>query len=524
MNAHTVNKDNLFVGNEARDRIVSGIRKCAQAVGGTMGTGGHNAILEAMEQPGHLTTNDGITILEAIRFADPLEEMGRKILLEAVKRANKQSGDGSSTTCVLTAAIIEEGLKHLDKSSPMDIKRSLEDCVATIEANLFKQTRQITTSEVGQVATISAEDEGIGARIQDIYQQIGKKGIIHWDISKTFEDYYTLGQGITMHGAGYASPYMADLDEKTGQFSTVARLTNPKILITKQKITSAGDFNALFAALNDKDIKEVVVFCADYEANIVPDLIRTRAIRGFKTILVRMPVIWGDEWFEDLALATGATIIEPALGVSLKDAKIEHLGTVANLIVDKDDVYFDGIKDLADHIADLNKMVTDATSLRASRLNTRTARYFVGAASDSALSYRRLKVEDAIGASWQALNGGIVAGGGVALLNAAISLNPTKTVGKTILHAALVAPLRTIANNAGIKLEGKTRKVFSNDGFDTRTGKMVDMFEAGIVDPANIVLNAVRNAVSVAASIIASPVVVTLPDVPMVYMPQTPHQ
>lgn len=501
-----------------------------------MGTGGHNAILEVIENPGHMNTNDGATILEAIRFADPLEEMGRKILLEAVKRANKQSGDGSSTTTVLTAAIIEEGIKAMTPNvyggsgggqpvaphlSPMEVKRSLEDCIAVIEASLTKQTRQITPDEVGKVASISAEDEGIGALIQEIYQQIGKDGIIHWDISKTFSDHYTLGKGITMHGAGFASPYMADLDEKTGQYMQVARWANPRILITKQKVTSASDFNALFQALFSKDIKEVVVFCNDYEANVVMDLIRTRAVRGFKTLLVKMPIIWGDQWYEDLAKATGATIIDPAAGVSFKDMTLEHLGTVEHITVSKDDVYLDGIKDLSDWVAELNAEGTDDAKLRASRLNTKTARYYVGAASDSALSYRRLKVEDAIGASWQALNGGIVAGGGSALAQVASELDTIGSVGATILSYALRAPAHQIAGNVGIDADiGDDYK--NGFGLNSRNGKFVNMFDEGIVDPANVVLNAARNAISVAASVLTAPVVVTLPTEPMMYMQGPP--
>ncbi len=354
--------------------------------------------------------------------------------------------------------------------------------------------------------------------IADIYQQIGRSGIIHWDVSKTFDDHYTIGSGITMHGAGYASPYMADLDEKTGQFQNVARLKGAHVVLTRQKITSAGDFNELFTAMFKKDIKEVVVFCGEYEPNIVPDLIRTRAVKGFKTVLVRMPTIWGDQWFDDLALATGASIIDPALGLSLKDATLDHLGKVDHITVAKDDVFFDGIQDLSDHIAELNQVGDDESLLRASRLNTKTARYFVGAPSDAALSYKRLKVEDAIAAAYHALNGGIVAGGGVALAVAAESM-PLETIGATILLEALRAPMYQIAKNAGhpsAVVQSDLKKGF---GLDTRTGEYVNMFDAGIVDPTVIVLNAVRNAVSVAAAVIASPVVVTLPEEQMVYMP-----
>lgn len=502
--------DNLYIGANARDGIIRGIKRCAEAVGGTMGSGGHNAVIEVMENPGQMTTNDGATILEAIRFVDPMEEMGRKILLEAVKRANKQSGDGSSTTTVLTAAIIEEGMRHLGDANPMEIKRSLEACIPLIEEAVLAQKREITVDDVATVATISAEDEKIGALIQEIYQQIGAEGIIHWDISKTFEDHYTIGKGITVDGAAMVSPYMADLDEKTGVFSQTAKWKNAHVLITKQKITSAADFNKLFEALFNKDIKEIVVFCDEYEANVVADFIRTRAVRGFKTLLIKMPTLWKDWWYVDLAKATGATVIDPQAGITFKNVAFEHLGKVENITVTKEDTYIDGIKDVSDHVKMLEEEGSDEGALRASRLNTKTARYFVGAASDSALSYKRLKVEDAISAGWQALQNGVVAGGGIALYNAGLSLNPTETVGKNILNTALSAPMKQIYKNASIETE-QYRTAFSNDGFDTRTGKQVDMFEAGIIDPANVVINSARNAISVAASVLTASVVIQLP-------------
>jgi len=164
-------KDNLHTGEEARNKLISGIRKVADAVGGTMGTGGANSVIEMIESPGHLVTNDGFTIASSIRFSDPIEEMGRKILMEAISRANKASGDGSSTTTVLTAAILEEGIKHLKDASPMEIKRSLDACIPLIEESIKKQKREITVDDVGKVASISAEDESIGALIQEIYQK-----------------------------------------------------------------------------------------------------------------------------------------------------------------------------------------------------------------------------------------------------------------------------------------------------------------------------------------------------------------
>lgn len=501
-------KDNLFTGDVARTKLIAGVRKIASAVGSTMGTGGANSVIEAIENPGHLVTNDGFTIASAIKLSDPIEEMGRKILLEAISRANKNSGDGSSTTCVLTAAILEEGMKYLKDNSPMDIKRSLEDCIKVIEDSIDKQKKQITVKEVGAVAAISAEDRGIGKMIQSIYKEIGKSGVVYWDISKTSEDSYTVGKGISIEGAGFVSPYMADLDEKSGTFLNIARWKNVNVLITKQKITSAGEFETLFSTLNGQNIKEIVVFCDEYEPNIVADLIKTRAIQGFKTLLIKMPLFWKDDWYQDLAKASGATIIDPALGTSHKTMSMKELGKFGHITVSKEDTFIDGIADLTDYIAQLEKEGTDESKLRASRLNTMTARYFVGAHSESALSYRRLKVEDAISAAWQALNGGIVAGGGVALLTCCADL--PDNIGGKIMKEALKSPMRQIMANAGI--EGIDEPIGGGSiGFDTNTKTRVDMFKAQITDPANIVKNEAKNAISVAAAILTANTVVTLP-------------
>lgn len=508
-------KDNLHF--EAQTKLKAGIDKIAKAVGSTMGTGGSNVIIEAMEMPGYLATNDGYSVANAVHLADPIENLGKQMLLESINRANKSSGDGSSTTCVLTAAIIEEGMKHTSEAHPMDIKRSLEACLPFIEESLDTQTQHLVAEDgtfdierLKQVATISAEDEQIGNTIADIYGQIGQKGIIYWDVSKTTEDSYTIGSGITVEGATYASPYMCDATE-TGQNTNAIRIKNPHILLTKQKIASSSDFNAIAQKLFEKDVKDIVVFADDFEPLIINDLILTRAKKGFRIVLVKMPVLFKDVWFEDLAKATGAKIVDATAGFPLKDLTVEDLGTVKNIIVDKQDTFLDGICDVTEHVKALEEEDTDEAQLRAARLNTKTARYFVGAQSESALSYRRLKVEDAISAAYQALNGGIVAGGGIALLNASNIL--PDTIGGKILAMALVRPYDTICNNVGVP---NTPEVGGTIGLNTRTGKLVDMFEAGIVDPKNVVLNAVKNAISVAATVLTAPTIVLLPrmDIP----------
>lgn len=503
-------KDNLHF--DAQEKLKAGIDKVSHAVGSTMGTGGNNSIIEAIESPGHLLTNDGYTIANSIVLSDPIEDMGRKILLESINRANKLSGDGSSTTCVLTSAIINEGLKHTKDHHPMDIKRSLEDCLPLIEENVEKNTQYIYKDDsldltrLEQVATISAEDETIGKTITEIYTKIGNKGLIYWDVSKTSEDSYTIGNGLTIDGAGYISPYMCDATE-SGQNTNQIRLKDPQILITKQKIVSASEFNEVAAQLFADEIKDLVVFADDFDPLVVPDLVKTRMVRGFRIIIVKMPTLWKDWWYEDLALATGAKIIDPSAGLPMKELKREHLGKCSNLIITKDETFIDGIQDVSKAIAEYEALDSDDGRLRASRLNTKTARYYVGAHSDSALSYRRLKVEDAIGAAYQALNGGIVAGGGVALSQCVDNFDD-ENVGQRILRQALHAPMAQIAINAGATPYLGCEK---NIGLNSKTKEKVDMFEAGIVDPKNVVLNAIRNAISVAATVLTAPTIVTLP-------------
>lgn len=500
-------KDNLFIGREARGGIISGIRKITAAVGATMGTGGSNALVECIESPGFYSTNDGFSILNAIQFADPLEEIGRKILSEAVNRSNKQSGDGSSTTCVLTAAIIEEGMKQGDAIPAMDLKRSLEECIPLIEASINAQKRDVTLETVGAVASISAEDPEIGARIQEIYQQIGIDGIIHWDVSKTAQDSYSIGKGITIEDCGWASPYMCDATQD-GRNTMQIRLKNPRILLTKQKIVSASQFNVIAGALNAEEIKDLVVFCDEYDPLVMTDIVKTRQVRGFRIILVKMPTFWKEEWYEDLAAATEAQIIDPIGGLKLESVTKAMLGTCENIEIWKDQTAIDGIKDLTEHIAGIGTD-TDEAKIRVARLNQKTARYFVGAHSEVALSYRRLKVEDAISAAWQALHGGVCAGGGVALRNAAWSM--PGTIGGHILQQALMSPMEQIMKNAGDVSHEQFDFPSSNQGYNTRTKTFVDMFEAQITDPAPIVMNAVRNAISVAASVLTANTLVLLP-------------
>jgi chaperonin GroEL len=508
-----MNQDNLYTGQDARQKLMDGIVKVAEAVSATLGTSGNNSIIEVIENPQHYVTNDGYSIANSIKLADPLEEMGRKILLESINRANRQSGDGSSSTATLTAAILKEGMKYIDRYSPMEIKNSLESCIPLIESFVNSQKKEITVDSVAQVATISAEDEEIGKTIQEIYQKIGKDGIIDWDVSKTAKDSYTIGSGVTIHDAGYVSPYMCDIDE-SGRFSNNIRWKNPKILLCRQKITSASDFEELFSTLFAKNCRELVIFCDEIEVPVIVSFVQTRALRGFKSVVVKMPVIWKEEWWQDVALATGAKIIDSVSGLSLANMTTDDLGTVENITITKDATFLDGVKDLSVRIAVLQEEGSDESLQRAQRLNTKTARYFVGAHSDSALAYRRLKVEDAINAANCALKNGVVPGGGVALLNVSKQLKNIGC-GGFILKEALQSPINCIIANSGVKRDDVS-KIFSTDvsltGFNSKTRDIEqNMITAGILDPTDVVLNSIRNAIGVAASVLTVGTVVTLP-------------
>lgn len=498
--------------------MMEGIRKVAEAVGVTMGTAGKNSMIQCIENPGYYVTNDGYSIANNIKLADPLEELGRLQLIEAINKANKASGDGSSTTCVLTAAILEEGLLHLDEVSPMEIKRSLDACIPLIEESIKKQSRQITVDQVWQVASVSAEDEEIGKRIGEIYRKIGKEGVINWEAAKVPEDSYEIGTGIKMEDSGYVTPYLCDIDAATGWFKNEARLKDVPVFLIAQKLANLDALGGQFKLLNDKGHSDCLVFVNEVTPEVVGQLIATRQQKGFRAMLVRIPTLYRDEWWEDLAIASGATVISNAVGVPLNSIEERHVGSFGNVIVRKDETIVDGTKDMNAHIMQLSSEGDDGSLARAFRLNLKTARYFVGSHSESSLAYRRLKVEDAINAASEALDGGIVAGGGKALVNAARDLvdhGDVLSKGVHILGKALLSPYLQIRSNTEAKTHHVSQEETANRevSFDSRTGKLVNMFDAGIVDPAKVVLSAVKAAIGVASGVLTLGTVVLFPQV-----------
>lgn len=498
--------DNLLCGYEARQKIVAGANKVADAVKGTLGAAGYNALLEHTLPPYAITTNDGVSIAKSIYLADPYENLGASLMKEIASKADKVSNDGTTTAITLAQAIIQEGMKV--KVSPMQLKRSLESCIGLVETALEVQSRAIGIEEIGTVATISAEDHTIGSLIQEIYSHIGKDGIIFNDASRDYKDSYTLDRGVHIMDCGMSSPFMADMSQE-GQLLSTAEIKNPAIILTRQKINSVKDLESIGTILAAAGKKELVIFADEFEGTVVNDLVLTRVKGGIRTLLVKLPILWQDWWLEDIAKLTGATLVDPAQGLFLKDFKASMLGTCGSILTDKENTFLDGTLDVMDHVQSLMEKGDDDSKLRAARLNKRTAKYHVGALSEQALKYRKDKVVDALGTAYQALHGGIVAGGGIPFVNCSRMLAELDTVGAKILKKALVAPFHQIVNNAGYTF--RAQDVGEARGFDAKNGILVDMFDAGIVDAYSTVLNSFKAAISVASTILTAHVVTLLP-------------
>lgn len=470
--------DNIHLEG-AREALMRGIKKASDAIAGTLGPTGYSIIVEDNLYPGHFVGDDGWAALKKIKLADPLEQRGVELLKESVERSNKQSGDGSTTATILTAAILEEGLK--ENVHGQAIKKSLDVCISIIEASLDTQTTLISPAEVGQVAAISSGDETVGTLIQEIYTKIGKEGIIELDLSQTPDTHYDIVEGVRLHNCGYMYPYMA-----TGSKKAVYK--NPKILITKQKIGNLNQIDPIFKSLSTGGTTELVIFCDEIDIRVSETLAMAAQQGAFKTLVIKAPTLWKDWLFEDFAAITGARIIDPATGTSLERFSLNHLGSCEKIITSEDETLVLGTKDISEHIAELMEAgkTDDQQKLRAGWLRTKTAILKVGANSESELSLKRLKIEDARNAAYQALQSGIVVGAGKALVNAIEKL--PDTIGGNILRKALIAPFVQLQKN------------FGQDDIDT----------TNVVDPVAVPKNAVKNAISVAGTILTSNCVITL--------------
>lgn len=513
---NNIHLDSLEKMNEA-------VQKCAQIVGPTMGAAGINVALQETRPPYVSVSNDGASLIDQMQFEDPVERMGHAFIKEATTRSNANSGDGSSTTVVLLAKLLEEGIKARKENniSYLQLKKELDEALPVIEASIDSQTREITVDDIPAVAKIAGESEEIGTVLGEIYRVIGKDGIIHLEGSGTYTTSYSLIEGVRFSGTGYLSPYMAHDEEaaKAGRKETKAIYHKPTILVTKRKISHLNDINPLLGALEAQGQKNLVIFTDDMDSGVAADLINAHKAHVINLLIIKAPVLWKGYVFEDFAKVVGATIVEDATGITFKNLQLDHLGTCDTIICDKDECTVIGIADIADHTAEIAKdesMPDVDRKLRLSWLTTKTAILKLGAKSETELSYLRLKTEDAIHSSRLALKGGVVVGGGVALFNASRSFpnGMHDTIGGRILKAALEAPVRQITFNAGHNPDNIVASInvpFNDRGFNAKTCQIEVLERSGIIDSALIVKGAIRNALGIASTLLTTSSVITLP-------------
>lgn len=484
--------------------MANGIDIATKVVAPTMGAKGTNVVIEREMYPYSEVTNDGATIIDSLQFEDPCERRGLQFLKEAVARSNSNAGDGSTTTCVLVNAIIQEGIKSGTKG--LEIKESLDSLLPIIIEKIDEQKHPITVNEVEQVGTIAGESESIGKLLGEIYKEIGADGIIHPEGSGTYQTSYSTIKGVRFINTGYLSPYLVHDDEavKQGRKEVKAVYENPTILVTKRKIDKISDIDPLIRVLQSQDKKNLVIFTDDMDSSVASLLIKAHKEKVFNILIIKAPVLWKKFVFEDFAKCVGATIIEDSSGItSFKNLPLAVLGTCEKLTTDENETVLIGIKDIGDHIAELKTKDDTDSKVRLTYLTQKTALLKIGSQSETELTYLRLKWEDAIHSSRLALKDGIVAGGGVCLLNVADQLP------EGIMREALKAPILQIKKNAGNENRFEGEGDFQ--GFDAKTGKMVNMFDAGIVDSATIVKQAVKNAIGIASTVLTTNHLVALP-------------
>lgn len=495
--------DNYLL-KEGKDKVIVGIGKTVSLIKGTYGAAGGNIISQESLYPFHRVSNDGKTNVEKVKLADPYENLGASIIREAGDKADKDSGDGRKTTMLLTEAIFVEASK--EQAQPMELKRSLDACVPIIMESLDSQKNEITIDDVESVATISSENPMIGKMIGDIYKEIGKDGIIEVDNSNLPETFYEVTEGVRLRNAKFFGDYSSTEPGK-------AVFKNPKILISREKITSVDQLTPILQLLKANSINELVIYCEDIDMSVAARLALTHLQGGFKTLLIKAPTLWKDWIFEDFAKITGATAVDARNGKTFKNLAIADLGTCAKIVTTAEETRVIGIQDISAYVQELRDRNTDEGKIRAAWLQTKVAVLKVGANSDSELAYVAKKAKDACAASYLALQEGVVVGGGLALLNAREFL--PDTVGGRVMKKVLEAPFSQIYFNAtghSFYESDVEQSVFSgNTGYNAKTGSIVDMWEEKILDPVLVVKNAVKNAVSIAGTVMTASGVTIIP-------------
>lgn len=505
--------DNIISDIEYREGILRGLEKITKPLRRTYGGAGTNVFVESTLRPGHIATNDCQTIVQAMRFTDPVERRILGLVQELSNRTDKMTGDNRKTTVILMEEILKEGYRSDEQK--IQLKKELDDLIPLIESEIDRLTVRITVNEVENVATTASENRQTGALLQEIYQQIGVDGIIHVEGSGTYETSYHVTNGIRFDMAGLLSSSMVHDEQavKDKQKETRAVYEKPYILVTQKKIASDDDINPILSMLELSEKKDLVIFTNAMDSGVASMLVNLHKSKRFNICIIKAPSLWQDYYFEDFAKCTGATIVNDASGLSLRKLPFEALGTCDRIIVeggehDDGETIIIGSRDISEHIARLEMKGDDDSKLRLSWLANKTAKIRLGSNSETDLSYKRLKCNDAVRSSKLALKYGIVAGGGVCAMK--ISQLLPKTNAGEILAKALISPIGQIIRNAGANPAMIDDVDFT--GFNAKTLEMTDMFQAGIIDSAQTLKSAIRNAIGISSTILTAEALVYIPE------------
>ena len=518
-------KDIKF-GEDARRALESGVNQLADAVKITLGPKGRNVVLDK-KFGSPLITNDGVTIAKEIELEDRFENMGAQLVKEVATKTNDVAGDGTTTATLLAQAIIREGLKNLAAgANPMILKKGIAKAVDTAVTAIKDGSRKINGKEdIARVAAISANDEEIGSLIADAMEKVSNDGVITVEESKTMGTNLEVVEGMQFD-RGYVSAYMVTDTEKME-----AVMDDAYILITDKKISNIQDLLPLLEQIVQSG-KKLVIIAEDVEGEALTTLIVNKLRGTFNCVAVKAPG-FGDrrkEMLKDIAILTGGQVISEELGLDLKETKIEQLGRARQIKVQKENtVIVDGAgqqEEIKKRIAAIKAQIEETTSdfdkeklqERLAKLSGGVAVIQVGAATETEMKEKKLRIEDALAATKAAVEEGIVAGGGTALVNAipAVAKLLTSThgdekTGVQIIVKALEEPVRQIAANAGLEgsvIVDKIKNSNQGIGFDCLKEEYLDMIAAGIVDPAKVTRSALQNAASVAAMVLTTESVV----------------
>ncbi|HAR5572282.1 TPA: chaperonin GroEL [Staphylococcus aureus] len=514
----------LKFSEDARQSMLRGVDQLANAVKVTIGPKGRNVVLDK-EFTAPLITNDGVTIAKEIELEDPYENMGAKLVQEVANKTNEIAGDGTTTATVLAQAMIQEGLKNVTSgANPVGLRQGIDKAVKVAVEALHENSQKVENkNEIAQVGAISAADEEIGRYISEAMEKVGNDGVITIEESNGLNTELEVVEGMQFD-RGYQSPYMVTDSDKM-----VAELERPYILVTDKKISSFQDILPLLEQVVQSN-RPILIVADEVEGDALTNIVLNRMRGTFTAVAVKAPG-FGDRrkaMLEDLAILTGAQVITDDLGLDLKDASIDMLGTASKVEVTKDNttvVDGDGDENSIDaRVSQLKSQIEETESdfdreklqERLAKLAGGVAVIKVGAASETELKERKLRIEDALNSTRAAVEEGIVAGGGTALVNVYQKVSEIEAegdieTGVNIVLKALTAPVRQIAENAGLEgsvIVERLKNAEPGVGFNAATNEWVNMLEAGIVDPTKVTRSALQHAASVAAMFLTTEAVV----------------